>query len=112
MNTSLQLPVKLKVDRQRLLSYLLNLSHPGGGSKAKFFLGWGFSPSDLDTFETALKSHFDPSQIANAQHTPWDIRIQCLGPMATPNGFAPKVLTAWGIDHGTAEWRLFTAHPY
>lgn len=113
MTTSLQPPASLTVDIQRMSLYLLNLNHPKGeAAKAKFFLGWGFRLDDLDTFEAALKAHYDPALIQKVQRTKYDIRFEIRKPMLTPNGIAPRVCTAWAIDNGCVDGKLLTAHPY
>src|SRR5205809_118019 len=42
------------IKREKLTKYLLNLIHPVGGSKAKFFRGIGFNNTNLEEFEQEL----------------------------------------------------------
>ncbi|WP_348271390.1 DUF6883 domain-containing protein [Methylobacterium sp. Leaf89] len=36
-------PTRFTIRNNKLVDYLLDLSHPRGGSKARFFLAFGFS---------------------------------------------------------------------
>ena len=46
-----------RVDRTKIVDYLLALEHQEGAAKAAFFLRFGFTAADWQTFAGALISH-------------------------------------------------------
>ncbi|MER2267834.1 DUF6883 domain-containing protein [Methylobacterium oxalidis] len=44
----------------KITAYLLNPDHPRGGSKAKFFLGLGFTAARVGEFADAIFAHASP----------------------------------------------------
>ncbi|WP_245524468.1 DUF6883 domain-containing protein [Methylobacterium nonmethylotrophicum] len=44
----------LEVPGSKLVHYLLNVDHPKGGPKARFFLAFGFDPTQPETMAEAL----------------------------------------------------------
>jgi len=49
--------VRFRVPTAKLTEYLLNPRHPEGGSKARFFLGLGFSPEAPEDLAEAVLRH-------------------------------------------------------
>lgn len=45
------------VDLRKITHYLLDINHPIGSGKAKFFLGHGFNTSAPEEMEAALLGH-------------------------------------------------------
>jgi hypothetical protein len=56
---SLKLPDSepLRVDREKVVQYLLNHEHPDGRGKALYFERFGFKASEWETLATALRAH-------------------------------------------------------
>lgn len=100
------------VARDKITKYLLNLDHPTGGPKARFFIGGGFSPDAPKALAEALKRHFRENM--PTEHKPDRFggeRLVIDAPMGVPDGRSPMVRSVWGIDKGQAVARLLTAHP-
>ena len=48
---------KARVDRKKVVEYLLSPSHPDGSSKARFFSSFGFRLNEREVFARALRKH-------------------------------------------------------
>lgn len=46
-----------RVDRNKIIDYLLSSTHPDGSSKAEFFGKFGFSTENWQNFAEALRIH-------------------------------------------------------
>ncbi len=90
--------------------YLLDLGNPEGQSKARFFIRFGFTPSDPARLAAALHDHPESNPITDTWSDPWGIRFEVLGPIVSPDGRNPTILTAW-INDGGGPTRLVTAVP-
>lgn len=105
------LPENLVIPGDKIARYLLNPDHPQGGSKARFFLGFGFSVERTTEFADAL---FFQGMAASV----WTVIpgvagrrvIACIGPIWTPSGRNPCIRTVWQVDLDEVG-RLVTAHP-
>jgi hypothetical protein len=102
------LKLEFGIKGQKLTGYLLNRDHPKGGPKARFLIGWGFHPDDPDRLALALLDH--STLPALRKPTPHGMRLECNGPLLSPNGPTPPFRTVWQIDHQGIAW-LITAHP-
>ena len=58
------------VERQRLVDYLLNASHPDNGVKAKFFASLGFGGGDADRLVVALKAVASDGEVVASTESP------------------------------------------
>ncbi|WP_288587402.1 DUF6883 domain-containing protein [uncultured Methylobacterium sp.] len=45
------------IDGPKISAYLLNAAHPRGASKAKYLMGFGFTPEDPGALAAALVAH-------------------------------------------------------
>ena len=99
------------VDREKLTDYLLCLSHPDGGSKAEFFVRFGFHVEDWGVLAEALRRHGAYYDVVNTVDSEYGTRYAVDGPLETPDGRNPLVRTVWIIEKGSAGPRLITAHP-
>lgn len=59
------------VPRAKITEYLLNLKHPEGSPKAKFFTSLGFSVSDPATFIEAALAHVRDNPFSEATAAPF-----------------------------------------
>ena len=100
-----------KVPEQKITRYLLNPSHPAGGSKAAFFLRFGFTVANWQGLAEALLTHARENEVAATEQTPHGTRYVVDGPLATPGGASLNVRTAWYISPGDNAPRFVTAHP-
>jgi hypothetical protein len=99
------------VEQQKILGYLLNLSHRDGASKARFFLQFGFRVTDWGTLARALRDHGRQFEVSRQRATGFGPSYDVDGPLETPDGRRPRVRTVWQIDHGQIAPRLITAYP-
>ncbi|GJE74766.1 DUF6883 domain-containing protein [Methylorubrum suomiense] len=104
-------PSLWQVAEDKLVKYLLDINHPVGGPKAKFFLNFGFSPSAPEAFAAALAAHPWLNTQGRLMTPPIGLpRLTFEGPLAAPDGREPRVRTVWEIvSDDTA--RFLTAYP-
>lgn len=99
------------VTEDKIRDYLLNLAHPLGQSKARFFLDRGFTPAVWSAFADALRQQAQANPIATISTEVWGTRyvVDCHCP--TPDGQNPCIRTVWQLEPGKPTPRLITAHP-
>lgn len=103
---------KCRIRPEKLVKYLLNLQHPKGAAKAKFFLAGGFSREKPEVLEAALIRHYqenEPTELFEDQFR--ETRIVIDAPMLVPDGRLPMVRTVWRIPLGEQISEFVTAHP-
>ena len=95
----------------KLATYLLNVDHPIGAAKARFFMALGFSLADLGTFETALLLHANAHPVYAERRRNGGINRVIGCNMQTPDGTNPCINAVWTRDDGSTAQRLVTAYP-
>ncbi len=101
---------RLLVEKSKLASYLLNLSHKDGASKAKFFLQRGFNADKWEAFAKALQTHGASQTVTGIETTRHGKKFTVECQIKTPDGKDPCILSVWIQATGKAP-RLVTAHP-
>lgn len=102
-------PSLWRIDQAKIGRYLLNLDHPEGGPKARFFLGFGFSPEAAQVFAEALAAHPWNNPPGRLVTPPIGLpRLIFEGALPAPDGRAPRVRTVWERE-SNAVARLLTA---
>lgn len=101
----------VKVEREKIIEYLLNAGHRYGASKARFFARFGFSLLDWETLALALQEHGQQYEVTRVTETIFGPRYEVEGELKTPDGRNPRVRSVWQIDHGMVAPRLITAYP-
>ena len=100
------------VPEEKITRYLLNPAHPAGGSKAAFFLRFGFTVADWQRLSEALLKHARENELVVAgEQTRHGMRYAVDGPLTAPDGAVLNVRTAWYIDFNSGVPRFVTAHP-
>lgn len=109
----MQLPnvSRARVERSKIVEYLLNEDHPDGRSKAHFFQQFGFRARRWSGFAEALRNHAMQNQVQERAKTPFGTRYVVDGPIESPDGRNPTVRTVWVIENVPATPRLITAYP-
>ena len=100
-----------RVEREKLVAYLLNKDHQRGHGKAKFFFSCGFSLDHAGVFERALLAHAAENDIFETTQDEFGEKTVVKCSTKTPDGNTPCILTVWRLDLGRAPYRLITAYP-
>jgi hypothetical protein len=67
------------VPKQKVTHYLLNPAHPAGGSKARFFLRFGFSVCEWHRLADALLLHARENEVTELEKTPHGTVMSWMG---------------------------------
>jgi hypothetical protein len=102
---------KMKVEREKVVDYLLNAEHPDNGGKARFFLDLGFERNDWEPLAAALCKAAGNQPVSKIMASSHGVKYIVDGRIETPRGKAPMVRTVWIIDLGLDAPRLVTAYP-
>lgn len=89
------LPSQFAVKTSKVTRYLLDVAHVEGGSKARFFLSFGFSATDPDAFILALLRHAVPEKLVRRESTVWGRKFVYEGALDTPDGRCPAIRSIW-----------------
>jgi hypothetical protein len=99
------------IPESKIREYMLNPAHPVGGSKATFFLRFGFHVSHWRVLAKALLHHARDNELLRVEQTEHGVRYVVDGPLCAPDGTILNVRSAWYIDSGEDAPRFITAHP-
>lgn len=99
------------ISESKIRGYLLSLSHPVGQSKARFFLGRGFSVENWQLLADALGEIAASNEVTGTEPSPFGMRYIVDGRLRTPDGRNPLVRTVWFIDAGSETPHFVTAFP-
>ncbi len=99
------------VPEEKLIGYLLNPAHPVGGSKAQFFLRFGFSAKNADALAEGLLRVARSEAVQEEKPTPYGTKYVIGGSLKTPRGPAVRLETVWIVETGQDKPRLVTAYP-
>ena len=94
-----------------MVEYLLSPTHPIGKSKSHFFLGYGFSESNVAELEKGLLSVARDGEMVAVVPSPYGVKYVLDGPIVTPAGPMVVLRTVWIIDTGDVYPRFITAYP-
>jgi hypothetical protein len=97
-----------RVDRKKIVDYLLGSSSMAAAAKARLFGGMGFTAESWQQFADALR-HQAAGGDVDSKTSAWGTKYVAVGPIDAPNGKRYKIATVW-IDDGTGV-RLVTAYP-
>ncbi|HEY3762476.1 MAG TPA: hypothetical protein VGN23_12080 [Verrucomicrobiae bacterium] len=99
------------VPERKVKLYLLNPSHPVGGSKALFFLQFGFTTTEWLQLANGLLQLARENEVVETEMTKHGRRYVVEERLNAPDGTSLKIRTAWYIDVAGAPPRFVTAHP-
>lgn len=100
-----------EVPQAKIVRYLLDPNHRAGKSKARFFLGRGFTVERWEELAEALRRHARENEIARQEQTPLGERLVVEGPMPLPDGSVASIRSIWFVESGERIPRLATAYP-
>lgn len=96
---------------EKLTDYLLNLAHPVGGSKARWFVSIGYDPDDPARLEADLLNVARTSSDYVEEQTGFGVKYVVRGQLASPSGDLANVWTVWIVETNDTRPRLVTAYP-
>jgi hypothetical protein len=99
------------VSRSKIGNYLLDLAHPIGGGKARFFLSFGFRREEWNLLADAFRKHAQENPVANSISDADGVTYLIEGPLETPSGRRPRLRTIWLIETGQLAPRFITSYP-
>jgi hypothetical protein len=99
------------VTEAKITTYLLMETHPEGGGKSLFFIHFGFSVAQWETFAQALICHAHEHEVVKMEPTRFGTRYVVEGELYTPSGRKPAVRVVWFLRLGETMPRLVTAYP-
>jgi hypothetical protein len=102
---------KARVERKKVVEYLLSVSHPDGSSKARFFSRFGFRVEEWEVLARALRKHGRDHDVTVSLVSAYGTRHSVDGPLETPDRRNPEVRTVWILEKRSRAPRLITAHP-
>jgi len=94
----------------KITDYLLNQNHSLGGSKAQFFLSFGFSSAQWQELAAALSEHAARTPAVETIPVAYGMKYLVRCGLQTPDGRNPCIVTVWMKD-SDAPPRLVTAYP-
>lgn len=97
-----------RVDKEKIVDYLLGSSSVAAVAKARFFGGMGFTADRWEELADALRQQAARAAITT-KTSEWGTKHVATGQIDAPNGRRYKIASVW-IDEG-AGLRLVTAHP-
>jgi hypothetical protein len=100
-----------RVDREKIIDYLLNENSPRGAPKAAFFSRYGFDGKPWWVLAGALREHAMTQPVVSVCDTHFGLRFNVEGPLQCIDGRCPNIRTVWQIDNGEIAPRLITAYP-
>lgn len=99
------------IDLRKINGYLLNLRHPRGAAKAKFFLRFGFAADRPGMLIEALLEHACMNGAIELKTTKYGTSYSVEGPLKSPDGRNPQIRAIWIIRTGEAFPSFVTAIP-
>jgi hypothetical protein len=81
---------KARVERKKVVEYLLSFSHPDGSSKAEFFSRFGFRVDEWEVLARALRKHGREHVVTVSVGSAHGTRHSVDGPLLTPDDVIPK----------------------
>jgi len=102
---------KLVVEREKIIDYLLNASHPDNGGKAAFFLSLGFNRNEWLVLARAFQDIALSAEITKSVESKHGRKYIIDGRIKSPSGRSALVRTVWIVNRGFDSTRRVTAYP-
>ena len=102
---------KAEVPERKIRRYLLEPAHAAGGSKARFFLEFGFAAENWEYMARELRRHVAENEVMNVREKDHGISYSVDGRLEAPDGSRLQIRSVWFIDSGGDTPRFVTAHP-
>lgn len=102
---------KAIVEREKIVTCLLNAAHPDNDGKARFFFALGFNEEDWGLLAAALRKAAENHDVSKLMASPHGTKYIVDGRIETPGGKTPLVRAVWIVNVGLKAPRLVTAYP-
>ena len=99
------------VEERKVRDYLMNMTHPDGMTKARFFFGKGYRIDKWRRLADDLRQHGQSNDVVDVVDSPFGSRYAVEGLLRTPSDENVRLVTVWIIEKGAATPRLVTAYP-
>ena len=86
------------VSKDKAINYLLNATHPDGGSKAKLFISCGFHPENWEDFVEKVRDHAQAAEVISEYDTPFGLKIVLMGLLETPSKRSLSIVSVWNVQ--------------
>jgi hypothetical protein len=98
------------IAEEKVRDYLLNASHPNGGSRAVWFAGIGYTSDNWQDLASDLLQLGRTSEDFIAKSSPFGVKYEVSGVLGRP-GYRPALVqSVWIVEEN--DWpRLVTAYP-
>ena len=98
------------ITEEKICGYLLNPSHPVGGSKAVWFASIGYTMGNWQDLANDLLQLAQTSEDFIAKSSPFGVKYEVLGAIGCPGHRPALVISVWIVEEN--DWpRLVTAYP-
>jgi hypothetical protein len=99
------------IPEAKIVKYLLNIEHTGGGrEKAIFLMSFGFTLEAWRRLEAALLAHAAAYEVASTADTDDGVHYVIEGRIETPDGRNPELRAVWALDTDSTAPRFITAY--
>jgi hypothetical protein len=95
----------------KLIGYLLNVSHKRGGPKARLLLSVGYRSDDPQSLESDLRAQHLQLDVTRTHENAYGVVYEIEGPIKTPSGRSVRFCSVWQVDTGTDVPRFITMYP-
>ena len=99
------------VPTEKVRDYLLDLGHPVGGDKAKFFIHFGFQRERWEELAEALRRHARENPVCETKQDAAGTSYVVEGVIQTPSARRPKIRAVWLVKAAGLAPRFITAYP-
>jgi hypothetical protein len=100
-----------EIDLRKITHYLLDINHPIGSGKAKFFLERGFNVSAPEKMKAALLRHILERVVIKTEVNQFGVKYVVSCNITTPDGATPCIRSVWIVETANPIPRLVTAIP-
>ena len=100
-----------RVHDAKIVDYLLNDGHEDGGPKSRFFKRFGFASADWTRLRDALIEHAARHPVRRITSTIYGEKYEVVGPVRTPDGRDPVIVSVWQRRGGVGDPVLVSAYP-
>jgi len=99
------------IDSRKIREYILSQSHPVGRFKAAFFARIGYTQSNWQDFEAAIRACAARDEAEERESTPYGQKYGVRSILEGPSGMRVAVVSIWIVRSGETAPRLITIMP-